>query len=205
MTRTGSSPRLCAHSPEPFIEIHPADAEAAKLVDGGFAKITTRYGSAILKVAFTAGQRRGSIFAPIHWSDATAAHARVGDMVAAANDPFSGQPELKATPARVEPVEFAYRGFALTRRRIALPSGTWFARVGCCRRRRTPVRHERAARSLARSCRRLMPEDAELAEYIDRPRGLVRIAAFRSGRLDGCIFVGPAHAPPQWERGALAV
>jgi assimilatory nitrate reductase catalytic subunit len=44
-------------------------------------------------------------------------------------DPFSGQPELKATPARVEPVEFACRGFALTRELIALPHGTWFARV----------------------------------------------------------------------------
>ena len=79
MTRTGASPRLCAHSPEPFIEIHPADAKAAKLTDGGFAKVTTQHGSAILKVAFTAGQQRGSIFAPIHWSDATAAHARIGD------------------------------------------------------------------------------------------------------------------------------
>jgi assimilatory nitrate reductase catalytic subunit len=44
-----------------------------------------------------------------------------------------------------------------------------------------------------------MPEGAELAEYTDAPRGLTRIAAFRSGRLDGCIFVGPAHAPPQWD------
>ncbi len=43
-----------------------------------------------------------------------------------------------------------------------------------------------------------MPADAELAEYIDRQRGLMRLAAFRSGRLDGCIFVGPTDTPPQW-------
>ena len=49
--------------------------------------------------------------------------------MAAANDPFSGQPEAKATPARIEPFAYAYRGFALTRRAIALPAGTWFARV----------------------------------------------------------------------------
>ncbi len=73
MTRTGASPRLCAHSPEPFVEVHPADAKAAKLADGGFAKVTTQHGSVILKVAITDGQQRGSIFAPIHWSDATAA------------------------------------------------------------------------------------------------------------------------------------
>jgi assimilatory nitrate reductase catalytic subunit len=41
--------------------------------------------------------------------------------------------------------------------------------------------------------RRLMPE------YIDQPRGLTRMATFRPGRLDGCIFVGPAQAPPQWD------
>jgi assimilatory nitrate reductase catalytic subunit len=41
MTRTGMSPRLCAHSPEPFIEIHRADAKAKGLTDGGFAKVTT--------------------------------------------------------------------------------------------------------------------------------------------------------------------
>jgi anaerobic selenocysteine-containing dehydrogenase len=60
MTRTGLSPRLCTHSPEPFVEIHPADAKAAKLADGGTAKITTPYGSSILKVIFANGQRRGS-------------------------------------------------------------------------------------------------------------------------------------------------
>jgi assimilatory nitrate reductase catalytic subunit len=199
MTRTGSSPRLGVHSPEPFVEVHPADAKANKLVDGGFAKVTTAYGSTILKVSVAAGQRLGSIFAPIHWSDTTAAHARVGEMVTAANDPISGQPELKATPARVEPVELAYRGFALTRGPIALPARTWFARMavgggeGVLFATDEPPDfwHDRAAQ--------LMPADAELAEYIDKPRGLVRVAALRSGRLDGCIFIGPAQAPPQWD------
>jgi assimilatory nitrate reductase catalytic subunit len=129
MTRTGASPLLCAHSPVPCVEVHPADAKAKKLTDGGFAKISTRDGSAVLKVAVTPGQRRRALFAPIHWNDTTASHARVGEMVAAATDPFSGQPEMKATPAQLEPAEFAYRGFALTRQPIALPDGTWFARV----------------------------------------------------------------------------
>ncbi len=199
MTRTGSSPRLGTHSPEPFIEMHPADVKAAKLTGGGFAKVTTRNGSAILKVSVAAGQRRGSIFAPIHWSDATSAYARVGDMVTAAADPLSGQPELKATPARVEPVEFTYRGFALTRRPIALPAGTWFARAAVAGGDGLLFATNEPLDLWHALAMRLMPQDAELAEYIDQPRGLVRIAAFRSGRLDGCIFVGPAQAPPQWD------
>ncbi len=199
MTRTGTSPRLSAHSPEPFVEVHPADAEKAKLADGGFARITTPYGNVVLKVVLRTGQQRGSIFAPIHWSDATAAHARIGDTVSAANDPVSGQPEAKATPVRIEPIEYSYRGFVLTRRLIGLPAGTWYARVavaggiGLLFATNEPPAfwHELAPR--------LMPDGAELAEYIDRSRGVTRIAAFSSGRFDGSIFVGPEHAPPQWD------
>ncbi len=95
MTRTGKSPRLAAHSSEPFVEINPADAGVAGVTDGGFARVTTRHGTTILKVIIAAGQRRGSIFAPIHWSDATAGHARVGEMSASQNDPYSGQPEFE--------------------------------------------------------------------------------------------------------------
>src|SRR4029079_15613714 len=40
MTRTGRSPRFSAHSPEPQVDIHPDDAAAAGLEDGGFARLT---------------------------------------------------------------------------------------------------------------------------------------------------------------------
>jgi assimilatory nitrate reductase catalytic subunit len=199
MTRTGKSPRLGSHSPEPCVEIHPADAEAAKLNDGGFARITTQQGSATLRVAVRAGQQRGSIFAPIHWSDATSASARIGEMTMAANDPFSGQPELKAAPARVAPVAFAYRGFALTRRAVTVPTDTWFARVAVAGGAGLLFAANVALEAWHGLVREAASEGAEFAEYIDQPRGLARIAAFSSGRLDACIFVGPAASPPQWD------
>ena len=93
MTRSGLSPRLANHVPEPFVEVHPLDATAARLADGGFARVRTPYGACVLKVALSEGQRRGSLFVPIHWSDETAASARIGELVAPACDPFSGQPE----------------------------------------------------------------------------------------------------------------
>src|SRR5207237_1966006 len=129
MTRSGISARLGAHRPEPFLEIHPLDAKACGLTHGGFARVSTRHGACILKVMACAGQQRGSIFAPIHWSDANASSAPVGDLVAPKVDPFSGQPEAKATPVAVAPVAFAYRGFALAREPLILPDGTWWARV----------------------------------------------------------------------------
>ncbi len=199
MTRTGLSPRLCAHSPEPTVEIHLADAKLAKLDDGGFAKVTTDSGSAILKVSISEGQQRGTIFTPIHWSDATAAHARIGDMVTAATDPFSGQPDLKATPARVEPVTFAYRGFALSRGEITPPSEAWFARAAVVGGDGLLFASNEPPEAWRDFARQHMPDDSEITEHIDPQRGIVRVAAFRSGQLEACIFLGPAHAPPQWD------
>ena len=199
MTRTGKSPRLAPHSSEPFVEINPADAVTVGVVHGGFARITTRHGTTILKVVIAAGQRRGSIFAPIHWSDATAGHARVGEMTSAQNDPYSGQPESKATPARIEPVEFAYRGFALTRQPIDLPAGTWFARHAVVDGYGVLFATSEPPSVWRELAQNLMPGDADIAEYVDERRGLTRIGAFRSGRFEASMFVGPAHTLPSWD------
>ena len=212
MTRSGLSPRLSVHLPEPFVEVHPTDADAAGLSDDGFARVTTSYGDCVLKVSISEGQQRGSLFAPIHWSDQTASSARIGDLVGAATDPLSGQPELKATPARVEPLAFGYRGFALTRRPVAaLPDGTWFARVAVAGGAGLLFASNEPPAAWRAFAGSILPADSELAEYLDAPRGVIRMAAFRAGRFDGCLFVGPAQAPPQWdvvrarfESGALA-
>jgi assimilatory nitrate reductase catalytic subunit len=199
MTRTGLSPRLCAHSPEPIVEVHPADAKMAKLDNGGFAKVTTESGSAVLKVSIREGQQRGSIFTPIHWSDATAAHARIGELVTAVTDPFSGQPDLKATLARVEPMTFAYRGFALSHGEITPPSETWFARAAVVGGDGLLFASNETPEVWQDFARRQMPNDCEITEHFDAESGTVRVAAFRAGQLDACIFVGPAHAPPRWD------
>jgi assimilatory nitrate reductase catalytic subunit len=199
MTRTGASPRLCLHSPEPCIEIHPVDAKTAKLADGGYAKMTTTQGSAILKVSLQTTQQRGSIFAPIHWSDTTSSHALIGDLIIAATDPHSGQPESKTTPVRLEQAHFASRGFVLTRHPIALPIETWFARVSVGGGFGTFFATNEPLAIWCDRARRLLPSHSEFAEYIDHARGVFRIAAYCSGRLDGALFLGPGHAPPHWE------
>ncbi|HEY8124863.1 MAG TPA: nitrate reductase [Methylocystis sp.] len=129
MTRTGVSARLARHLPEPFVEIHPSDARNLGVEDGGFARVATPYGSCVLRAVATDRQPAGQIFAPIHWTDETAADARIDALVAPFVDPFSGQPELKATPAIVTPLRFARQGFLLARESIALPAGVWWARV----------------------------------------------------------------------------
>src|ERR1700761_7857287 len=67
MTRTGLSPRLGSHLPEPYVEIHPDDASRFGVTDDSFARVTTDYGQCILKVVVSPRQQRGMLFAPIHW------------------------------------------------------------------------------------------------------------------------------------------
>jgi assimilatory nitrate reductase catalytic subunit len=199
MTRSGKSPRLAAHSPEPLLELHPDDAERTGIADGGFARVTTPHGSAVLRVCVRPGQQRGSIFAPIHWSDATAADARIGALTMADNDPVSGQPELKATPARIAPLEFAYGGFALSRDEMALPEGTWFARVAVAGGHGVLFATNELPQRWHALLGDLIGDDAERAEYVDLPRGIVRMAALRAGRIEACLFSGPSVNPPRWD------
>jgi assimilatory nitrate reductase catalytic subunit len=174
------------------------------LADGGFARVTTRWGACVLRVAVSARQRRGSLFAPIHWSDATASSARICDLVMPDTDRYSGQPEAKATPAKIAPVAFAFRGFALTRRPLALPDGTWWARVAVAKAHGLLLASDDGGALWRERARDMFGDgtklvEGELAEYDDAQRGVYRAAAFVAGELVGCLFIGPAATAPQWD------
>ena len=153
MTRTGASPRLCAHSPEPFIEIHPADAKARKLTDGGFAKVTTQFGSAILKVAVTRRPATGLDLCadPLERRHGGACtHRRTG----------RGGERSLFRPARAESHAGARRTGRIRLSGLCADAASDRAagrHVVCARRsrqrRRTFVCDQRAARFLARLCR----------------------------------------------------
>jgi assimilatory nitrate reductase catalytic subunit len=198
MTRSGLSPRLSAHSPEPFVEVHPGDAAAAGLEDEGFARISSCHGSCVLKVKFADGQRRGSVFAPIHWSGQTASSARIGDLIGPVTDPYSGQPESKATPVALAPVKFAFRGFALTRTHIEPAPGAWWARVAVVRGNGLLMAGHEGPLTWRDIARAMFGATGEFAEYLDEPRGIYRLAHFVDGRLEGCLFIGPAATAPGW-------
>ena len=197
MTRSGQSPKLGGHKPEPSIEIHPLDAKAHGLSHNGFARVQSLHGACTLKVVVSASQQCGSIFAPIHWSDATASAARIGDLVSPQTDPFSGQPEAKATPVSVTPVSFAYRGLALAHKPLTLPDGNFWARVALPGANGLVFATDDAPAVWRDRAPDLFPQ-AVLTEYVDRQRGIYRAAAFVDGRLEGALFIGPADAPPQW-------
>jgi len=199
MTRTGLSPRLGAHLPEPFVEVHPGDAAKNGLTHGSFARVTSPYGACVLKVVVSEGQQRGSLFAPIHWSGETASSARIGELVTPANDPFSGQPEAKASPAAIAPASYLYRGFSLSRTRLTMPSETWWARAAVAGGEGLLIASNDAPTVWRARAADLFGPGVEVTEYVDELRGGYRMAAFVDGRLAGCLFIGPAEAAPQWD------
>src|SRR5262249_25668193 len=97
MTRTGRVPRLMMHQDQPLVIIHPDDARRYGVPDGGLARIESRHGATMLLVCLSREQRRGEIFAPMHWTDRFGSAGPIDRIVGPARDPISGQPALKAT------------------------------------------------------------------------------------------------------------
>jgi assimilatory nitrate reductase catalytic subunit len=178
--------------------VHPQDARDAGLEEGGFAHIATPFGTCVLKVDVTDRQRRGEIFAPIHWSDETAAFARVGSLVQPIVDPYSGQPESKATPAAVTAHVFTRSGFLLSRTALSLPPDTWFSRVAIEGGFGYLVASDASAEVWMAWLQTQRPGIAP-ASYVDATSGIFRAAVFSGGAIDLCVFAGPVGTTPEWD------
>ncbi|WP_029005336.1 nitrate reductase [Azorhizobium doebereinerae] len=203
MTRTGLSPRLGSHIPAPLVTVHPDDAATAGLADGMTARIASAHGDTVLEVRLDAGQRRGTVFAPIHWSGANSSHGRVGALVHPATDPLSGQPDSKATPVRLAPAPVAARGFLVARTRLAPPPGLLWARARLegghgwtLAGPSDPDAWAGHARTLAQE----MGSADSFVELSDPAGGHYRAAAFTSsGALAFALVLAPAADAPAWD------
>lgn len=197
MTRTGLSPRLANHLPDPFVEVNPDDAAKAGLEEDGFAKVRTAHGSAVLRVNITSRQVPGRIFVPIHWNDETAGHARVGALIHPITDPHSGQPDSKAVPSALTPMSFAAHGFVLSRARMPLAGDTVFAwsviEGGYAARFATNEPFKTVFEALADRS-----HGTEQTTYIDPSRGIFRAALIQHDRLETVVFFGRSKDVPPY-------
>jgi assimilatory nitrate reductase catalytic subunit len=203
LTRTGLAPDLCRHAPEPYVEIHPFDAEPMGVTEGALTRIQTAQGEAVAVAALTDRQRPGSIFMPMHWTAAFAPFGRANPLVSGAVDARSGQPEFKHTPARIRPYRETWRGFYLARETAPPPVGialVWrrIPQDGC-------QLYEFAGRGDDReqsALRRLLSKGAPGAglRFEDAASGSTREAWFEGERLERVLFMttAPALPPRQW-------
>ncbi len=101
-TRTGKVPQLNKKEPEPFVEIHPDDAEEFCVEDGDWVYLVGRRGKCYAKARVTEAIRRGLLFTPFHWGDLFHAETNVNYVTNPAFDQVSKQPELKFCAVRIE-------------------------------------------------------------------------------------------------------
>jgi assimilatory nitrate reductase catalytic subunit len=209
MTRTGLAPGLCRHIPEPFVEIHPEDAAAAGVADGALTRVITRRAEAVVEARVTERQRRGSLFMPMHWTDAFAPQGRANGLVGPHVDPQSGQPEFKHAPARISAYRETWRGFFLARRAVERPKGLdliW---------RRVPrddcQQHEFAGRGDAQERDAAISAlfgvaSGEVLSFEDAAAGTLRRAAIDGERLERALFVTVSGKLParDWLAGLFA-
>ncbi|KQT51582.1 nitrate reductase [Devosia sp. Leaf420] len=125
MTRTGKAARLSAHYAEPFLEIHPADAERLNIRRATLVRVSNARASVTLRAVVTDRQPQGQVFAPMHWTDQFASNGRIDSLVAAKTDPVSGQPALKMARVHVEPAGARLFGFFVVAQSPALTSDYW--------------------------------------------------------------------------------
>ena len=193
MTRTGLSPRLSRHIAEPFVEIHPEDAAAHDIAPAALAVVESAAGTIVARALVTDRQRRGSVFVPMHWTDAFAAQARVDALVAGATDPVSGQPGSKRTPVAVRRFAAAWYGFAVTAARPDLGGLAYWALAPADGGFRAELAGTAAPDDWTLFARRLLGlgEDAHVIAYHDAASGRHRFAGFDGERLVGALFTAP--------------
>ncbi len=103
-TRTGRVEKVRKMHPEPFLEIHPKDAEKLKIQNGDWLEVRSRRGMARLKAKVTQAITPNTLFVPMHWGTLWAEAAEANALTHAAACPESGQPELKACAVQVVPI-----------------------------------------------------------------------------------------------------
>jgi assimilatory nitrate reductase catalytic subunit len=185
MTRTGLSPKLARHREEPLVEVHPYECETFDLRDGDIARVATAQGESLFRVLKSEGQRPGEIFTPIHWTDQQSSGGRTGLLPRPLTDPYSGQPGFKSTPARIQKVAIAWRGFLIVRGEApAWPPSLWATKIT------VPggALYELASEGDPSALESCLPNGLRV-EAVDKARGSYRIAILNEGRLSAVLFV----------------
>jgi assimilatory nitrate reductase catalytic subunit len=195
MTRTGLSPRLSQHRREPLAELHPLDAAEHGIDDGDFVRVATPQGESVFRAAIVSGQRRGEVFAPIHWTDRQSSGGRAGLLPRPLVDSHSGQPGFKATPARIEKLAFEWRGFLIARAAPPRIAADYHTRVRVNAGWLVELAGNGDPAALARDC---LPA-GECAEHADRARGDWRMAVLDRGRLAAALYVTRSGRLPDRE------
>lgn len=103
-TRTGRIDKIKQMHPEPFLEIHPRDAEKLGIIDNQVVEVRSRRGLAKFPTKITKAISPGTVFVPMHWGKLWADESEANALTHPESCPDSLQPELKACAVQLVPV-----------------------------------------------------------------------------------------------------
>jgi assimilatory nitrate reductase catalytic subunit len=203
MTRTGRSARLSQRHPEPFVQVHPADASRLGLADGDLGELASTAGRMLARIEITGDVRAGELFAPMHWNAQFASAGRVGALLASTADPISGQPELKFAAVALRRFAPAWYGFVLSRATLEFNAVDYRTTVKADGHWRYELAGLAPPESWPDWSRAVCGSAFEWIEFTDGAAGRYRAAAIRDGRLHACLFIAPrpAIAGKEWLAG----
>ncbi|WP_404406364.1 molybdopterin-dependent oxidoreductase [Pelagibacterium halotolerans] len=190
MTRTGNTPRLSGHYAEPFVEIHPTDADRLGIRGATLVQLENALGRAVMRAQVTDRQRPGTVFAPMHWTGAYSSEGRVNALVAPMADPVSGQPGLKMSAVSLYPAKVALYGFAVSAARPDCAAADYWATARAEGGWRTELGLFEATDDIAAS----LFGDAtalDVLSYSDAKSGRASLAAFAGPRLVFALWLAP--------------
>ncbi|KJZ20920.1 nitrate reductase [Loktanella sp. S4079] len=188
MTRTGKSQRLGAHLAEPYVEIHPEDAQAINVDTAELVTIIGPKGRGIFRALISEKVAQGTLFAPLHWTRQLSAAGVINSAVETGVDPVSGQPATKCAQVDIQKCEAAWYGFAVSAQpmqpsrpyhAIAKTSTGWQAE---CAGMKTPSDWEREARNITNT------KTGSAAVMQDATTGDVRVAIIENDEIQALFF-----------------
>ena len=103
-TRTGRISKITKMHPQPFLEIHPKDADYLGIQADDWVELRSRRGKARLPVRITRAIVPGTVFMPMHWGFLWADDAECNSLTHPYSCPDSLQPELKACAVQIRGV-----------------------------------------------------------------------------------------------------
>lgn len=207
MTRTGNTPRLSGHYAEPFVEIHPIDADRLGIRGTTLVHLENTHGRALVRAQVTERQRPGTVFAPMHWTGAYASEGRVNALVAPMTDPVSGQPGLKMSAVSLCPAKVARYGFAVSAERPDCTAADYWATARTEGGWRTELGLFETIGDAAELAASLFgkTDGLDVLSYVDAKSGRANLAGFAGPRLVFALWLGPdpVLVSRQWAVGQL--
>ncbi len=128
MTRTGKAAKLLSHVSEPFVQIHPKDAENLAIQENSLVELRNRDARYLGRARITEDQRIGEIFTPMHWTQNYASFGRADALVNPAIDPLSGQPEFKQSPVELSSYKTEWQGLLICQEEFK-PAFDYWAKI----------------------------------------------------------------------------